>query len=201
MTEGALLMSAGQFVGARAAYERAVRLALTMSERLALAATVSLVELDIACGNTAAALQLGRPLALSLRHLGRRETRFELLVLTFSALLLADELDEARATGAELYELALRIDTSRLYTVLDAMALLACKNGREEIAARIACYADVTHEVHGQVRRRPAEDRIRTAVVGILEQRFGPGWSLQVEPSREQMDEEIACSMALGMQS
>ena len=113
MTEGALLMSAGQFWRARAAYERAVRLALTTSERQALAATVSMVELDIACGNIAAALQLGRPLALSLRHLGRRETRFELLVLTFSALLIAGEIGEARATGAELYELALRIDTSQ----------------------------------------------------------------------------------------
>jgi predicted ATPase/DNA-binding winged helix-turn-helix (wHTH) protein len=107
-TEGALLMGAGRFPEARAAYQRAVRLALTSSERQALAATVCLVELDIACGNTAAALQLGRPLALSLRHLGRRETRFELLVLIFSALLLCDELDEARSIGAELLELVLR---------------------------------------------------------------------------------------------
>jgi predicted ATPase/DNA-binding winged helix-turn-helix (wHTH) protein len=201
MTEGALLMSAGEFVAARAAYERAVRLALTTSERLALAATVSMVELDIACGNTADALQLGRPLALSLRHLGRRETRFELLVLNFSALLLADEMDEARAAGAELYELALRIDTSRLYTALDAMALLACKDGRHGTAARIACYADLTHEVHGQVRRRPAEEKMRTAVVGILQERLGPSWCAEIDYSREQMNEEIACSMALGMRA
>ena len=201
MTEGALLMSAGQFAAARAAYERAMRLALTTSERQALAATVSLVELDIACGKTAAALQLARPLALSLRHLGRRETRFELLVLTFSALLIAGEVAEARAMGAELYELALRIDTSRLYTALDSMALLACNGGRYETAARIAAYADVTREFHGQVRRRPAEEKIRAAVVSMLEERLGETWRTGIDHSREQMDEEIACSLALGIRA
>ena len=64
LTEGALLMSAGQFAEARAAYQRAVRFALTTSERQALAATVNIVELDIACGDTASALQLGRPLGI-----------------------------------------------------------------------------------------------------------------------------------------
>jgi predicted ATPase/DNA-binding winged helix-turn-helix (wHTH) protein len=201
MTEGALLMSAGQFPEARAAYERAVRLALATSERQALAATVCMVELDIACGNTAAALQLGRPLALSLRHLGRRETRFELLVLTFSALLLTDELGEARATGAELYELALRIDMSRLYTTLDAMALLACKDGRYDAAARIAVHADVTHEVHGLVRRRPAEEKMQSAVVSTLNEHLGHDWRAHAERSREQLDEAAACSLALGMRT
>jgi predicted ATPase/DNA-binding winged helix-turn-helix (wHTH) protein len=199
MTEGAMLMSAGRFPEARAAYERAVRLALATSERQALAATVCMVELDIACGNTAAALQLGRPLALSLRHLGRRETRFELLVLTFSALLLSEELGEARATGAELYELALRIDTSRLYTALDAMALLACKDSRYEAAARVAVYADVTHETHGLVRRRPAEEKMQSAVVNALNEILGQEWRAQVEQSCEQLDEVAACSLALGM--
>jgi tetratricopeptide (TPR) repeat protein len=201
MTEGALLMSAGRFVEARAAYERAVRLALTTSERQALAATVSIVELDIACGNTAGALQLGRPLAVSLQHLGRRETRFELLVLTFSALLICGEIDEARATGAELYQLALRIDTSRLYSALDAMAFLACEDRRYEAAARIAICADVTHEIHGLVRRRPAEERMRSATVTILERQLGPEWRAGMDNSREPLDEELACSLALGMRA
>jgi hypothetical protein len=196
-----LLMSAGQFLEARAAYERAVRLALTTSERQALAATVCMVELDIACGSIAAALQLGRPLALSLRHLGRRETRFELLVLTFSALLLAGELSEARATGAELCDLALHIDTSRLYTTLDAMALLACKDLRFEAAARIAVYADLTHEVHGLVRRRPAEEILQSAVISLLTEQLGPEWRVAAEQSREQLDEVAACSLALGMRA
>jgi tetratricopeptide (TPR) repeat protein len=199
LTEGALLMSAGQFVEARAAYQRAVRLALTTSERQALAATVNIVELDIACGNTAAALQLGRPLALSLRHLGRRETRFELLVVIFSALLIAGEIDEARATGAELYELAVRFDTSNLYAVLDAMAFLACQDGRYDAAARIEACSDVTHESHGQVRRRPAEERMRTAVISVLDERLGPMWRTATRDCREQLDEATACSIALGL--
>src|SRR5260221_11678234 len=57
LTEGALLMSSGQFVEARLAYRRAVRLALTISERQALAATVNIVELDTAGGDTAGGLQ------------------------------------------------------------------------------------------------------------------------------------------------
>jgi tetratricopeptide (TPR) repeat protein len=199
MTEGALLMCAGRLAEARAAYERAVRLALLTSERQALAATVSIVELDIACGNTEAALQLGRPLALSLRHLGRRETRFELLVLTFSALLLAGEVEEARSTGAELFELALRIDTSRLYLALDAMALLACLERRFEAAARIALYADFTHEIHGLVQRRPAEERMRSAVVTALDQSLGAAWRATEPDPRQPLDEEAACSLALGM--
>ena len=201
MTEGALLMYAGRLAEARAAYERAVRLALLTSERQALAATVSVVELDIACGNTAAALQLGRPLVLSLRHLGRRETRFELLVLAFSALLLERQVEEARSMGAELFELALRIDTSRLYLALDAMALLACLERRFAAAAQIALYADFTHEFHGLVRRRPAEERMRSAVVAALDQGCGPAWRATAADPRQPLDEEAACALALGIRA
>lgn len=198
LTEGALLMSEGLFVDARAAYLRAVKLAMTTSERQALAATVSIVELDIACGNPAAALQLGRPLALSLRHLGRRETRLEILIMNFSALLLAGEIEEARSAGAELYDLAARLDTGKLYTALDAMAYLACLTGRHETAARLAVVADAAHEAHGQERRRPAEERMRSAAGQALEAHCGPDWRAQVRDSRERLDEAAACALALG---
>ena len=199
MTEGALLMSGGQFVEARAAYRRALSLALTTSERQAFEATVNIVELDIACGATDAALQLGRPLALSLRHSGRRETRFELLVMIFSALLLTCETGEARAIGAELYELALRLDPGRLYTVLDAMAYLACQDGRHDSAARIAACANAAHEAHGQQRRRPAEEQMRTAVAAILERELGPHWLPAAAGAGRPLQEAAACSLALGL--
>ena len=198
LTEGALLMNAGQFDEARVAYQRAMKFALTTSERQALAASVSIVELDIARGDTAAALQLGRPLALSLRHLGRRETLFDLLVMTFSALLLAGETDEARATGAELYDLAMRLDTSKLYTVLDAMSLLACEGRCYEAAARISICADVSHEAHGQSRRRPAEERAHSVVMRVLEEKLGADWRGSIKDSRDPMDEATACALALG---
>jgi predicted ATPase/DNA-binding winged helix-turn-helix (wHTH) protein len=199
LTEGALLMSSGQFVESRLAYRRAVRLALTMSERLALSATVHIVELDTACGDTASALQLGRPLALSLRHSGRRETRFELLVVTFSALLIAGFTDEARATGAELFDLALRLDTSKLYLVLDAMAFLACADRRYDVAARIAIYSDLAHEAHGQARRRPTEEQMRAGVAHTLDEALGPQWRVGAAEVREKLDEAAACSLALGL--
>jgi predicted ATPase/DNA-binding winged helix-turn-helix (wHTH) protein len=199
LTEGALLMSSGQFVEARLAYRRAVRLALTISERLALSATVHIVELDTACGDTASALQLGRPLALSLRYSGRRETRFELLVMTFSALLIAGAIDEARATGAELFDLALRLDTSKLYLVLDAMTFLACTDRLYDVAARIAIYSDLAHEAHGQARRRPTEEQMRSSAARILEETLGPQWRVGAAKVREKLDEAAACSLALGL--
>ena len=199
LTEGALLMSAGKFAEARSAYQRAVRLALTTSERQALAATVHIVELDIARNDTAAALQLGRPLALSLRHMGRTEARFELLVLTFSALLIAGDTAEARATGAELFDLVVRHDTSKLYTVLDAMAFLACEDRQYQLAARISGCAAVAHEAHGQVRRRPAAERMHSAVAAVLNEHLGETWRAGTDRSREPLDEVTACSLALGL--
>jgi predicted ATPase/DNA-binding winged helix-turn-helix (wHTH) protein len=199
LTEGALLTSAGRFDEARAAYQRAVRLALTTSERQALAASVSVVELDIARGDAAAALQLARPLALSLRHLGRRETQFELLVMTFVALLMGGEIDEARAIGAELYELASRLDGSRLYTALDAMAFLACAERRYEAGARIAACAEAAHAAQGQLRRRPVEERMRAAVTATLDQRVGAAWRELSEDPRRRLDEAGACALALGL--
>jgi predicted ATPase/DNA-binding winged helix-turn-helix (wHTH) protein len=199
LTEGAMLMEAGRFADARAAYQRAVRLSLTTSERQALAATVSIVELDIACGDLAGALQLGRPMLLSLRHLGSRETQFELLALIFSALLIRGEIDEARLTGAEILELAARLDTRELYKVLDAMSFLACTDCRYAAAARVAGYSDVAHEARAQSRRRPVEQRMRTAALQALEEHLGPNWAAATSPRGDALDELGACSLALGL--
>jgi predicted ATPase/DNA-binding winged helix-turn-helix (wHTH) protein len=199
LTEGALLTSSGEFLAAHTAYQRALRFALTTSERQALAATVNLVELDIACGDVPAALQLGRPLALSLQHLGRCETRIEVLVVTFSALLLAGETLEARATGAELYELAVRVDIGKLYIALDAMALLACQERRYDVARRIFVCADVAHETHGQARRRPAAYSARAAAMTLLNEELGPAWREQLGRCDEPLDEAHACALALGL--
>jgi predicted ATPase/DNA-binding winged helix-turn-helix (wHTH) protein len=198
LTEGALLMSAGNFSAARESYRRAVRFALTTSERRALAATVSLVELDVAGGDAAAALQLGRPLALSLRYSGRRETYFELLIMIFSAWLIEGDLREARPIGAELYALALRMDPGKLYSVLDAMAYLACLDQMEIAAARIIACADAAQASHGQARRRPTEERMREGAVKILEQRVGQNWRATAKTSGN-LDESHACALALGL--
>ena len=195
MAEGALLTGAGRFPQARAAYERAVRIALAASERQAFAATVGIVELDIACGRTGEALQLARPLVASLRHVGRRETLFEVLVLAFTALLIEGELQEAHRLGAELYELARKSEMTKLYLALDAMAYLACRRDRFEQAARIAHCAEEAGATHGQVRRRPAEERMRSAVRAILDERLGSSWASHV--NAEPLDELSACSLAL----
>lgn len=200
LIEGALLMSSGEWPQARVLYQRAVKFALTVSERQALAASVSIVELDITCGDLAAALQLGRPLTLALRHSGRRETRFELLVLTFSALLLAGELAEARSAGGELYTLALRLDTSRLYVTLDAMAYLACADGRYAVAERVLECAERVRAARGQARRRPVDERLRARAMQLLAQRTGDS-AERSDPlsEREVLDETTACALALGL--
>jgi len=196
LTLGALLLSAGQFVEARTAYRRAVHLALTVSERQALAATVHIVELDLACGDTAAALQLGRPLLLSLRQSGRGAAHFDLLAVMFGALLLAGETDEARATAVELHDLAVRLDPGKLYMVLDAMAYLSGVDARYEAAAQIAVCADAAHAAHGQARRRPTEERLRLANEALLDRQLGPGW--RAAARARPLDEAGACLLALG---
>ena len=197
LADGALHLNAAQYAEARTAYRRAVRLALTVSERQALAATVNIVELDVSCGDTAAALQLGRPLALSLRHSTHRATRFDLLAVVFGALVLAGKRDEARAIGGELYDLAMRLDASRLFAVLDAMALLAASEARYETAARVLCSADLAHAAHGEPGRRPVEARMRAKVSLELDERLGRDWrevALACPP-----DEAGACALALGL--
>ena len=113
--------------------------------------------------------------------------------------MIAGDIAEARATGAELYHLVVPLDTSKLYTVLDAMAFLACEERRYDVAARIADCADLAHEAHGQVRRRPAEEQMRTAVMKALDERLGPAWRAVSKDSRHQLDEATACSIALGL--
>jgi predicted ATPase/DNA-binding winged helix-turn-helix (wHTH) protein len=197
IVDGALLTGLGNFAEARAAYRRALNFALAASERQALAATVNIVELDVASGALAGALQLARPLAVSLRHSGRRETRVELLSLLFGALLLAGEVGEARKTGIELCELARRFDHTRLYPVLDAMALLAALEGRHEVAALISAASEAAHLRHGQTRRRPAGERIRQNAREILDRSLGTDWRQRHVDGTGLPDEAEACMLAL----
>jgi len=201
MAEAAQLTMSGRFSDARAAYQRALGHAVATSERQALAATASIVELDIAAGSFAGALQLARPLALSLRHAGRAETRFELLALLFGALLLAGHVDEARAAGGEILEVAGRLDTGKLHVVLDAMALLAAKDGRHAQAARVAIAADAAFARRGQSMRGPAAGCIRRAVGEILDPPLGAGWRTRDATAATVLDELGACQLALGLRA
>jgi hypothetical protein len=91
------------------------------------------------------------------------------------------------------------LDASKLYIVLDAMALLACEERNYEAAARIVVCADAAHEAHGQARRRAAEERIRIAVTAILDERLSQSWYECVKDRHEPLDESIACALALGL--
>ncbi len=199
LTEGAILVSAGLFGEARIAYRRAVRLGLSVSERQALLAAVHIVELDLAGGDVPAALQLARPMALSLRDPRHRAVRYELLTVLFSALLLAGEAEEAHATGRELYDLARALDPGRLHAVLYAMAYLACGQRRYAVAARVVAAADRAHDAHGQLRRRPVDERLRASVLDVL------GTLGQAAPCGRGVDrlpdEVAACELALGYDS
>lgn len=117
----------------------------------------------------------------------------------FSALLISGEVQEARSTGKELHDLALRLDASKLYMVLDAMALLACEDRNYEAAARIVACSDVAHEAHGQIQRRAAAERIRASVTAILDERLSPSWFEDFRSRHESLDEAKACALALGL--
>lgn len=199
VVEGGLLASAGRYAEARLALRRALNLALAASERQALAVTVQVVELDITSGAIEDALQLALPLAISLRHSGRRETRHELLALLFGALLLAGEVEEARSAGIELYELAKRLDVGRRHESLDAMALLAAHSGRQPLAAQIAVAAESAHANRGQSARRPAAARVRAEVARLLDAALGTGWQARAGSAAHLLDEDDACQQALGL--
>jgi predicted ATPase/DNA-binding winged helix-turn-helix (wHTH) protein len=200
LTEGALLLTRGEFAGARAAYLRALSASLTVSERQALAATAEIVELDVACAEPVAALQLARPLVERLRHSSRSGVRFGLLVATLEALLQAGELREARAIGCEILEVGARLEPARLYTALDAMTQLACAERRFAVAARVAVCADAAYARHGQGERRLTEARLRTQIETCLVRELGIGWrDSAVDRSAAPLDERGACELALGI--
>jgi hypothetical protein len=79
------------------------------------------------------------------------------------------------------------------------MALLACEEARHDAAGRIAVCADTTHEAHGEVRRRPAEECVRIAVDLALKQRVGPRWRSTAMQAQERLTEADACALALGL--
>jgi len=61
--------------------------------------------------------------------------------------------------------------------------------------------ADVTHEIHGLVRRRPAEEKMQAAVLRTLDECLGlpgPDWRASAGQRREPLNEVSACSLALG---
>jgi predicted ATPase/DNA-binding winged helix-turn-helix (wHTH) protein len=197
LAEGALSMSEARWAEAREAYRRGVHLALSVSERQALAATASIVELDLACGDVEAALQLGRPLAVSLGRLGRREPELEVLTTVFGAQLLAGDLVAARASGAEIYVLAQRLGPSAAAAALDAMALFAACDGRPEIAARVARCADASRAARGQARPRPTEERLGAALATRLDPGHGDDWR-RPRPDEALLEPVAACALALG---
>jgi len=199
LTEGALLLTRGEFAAARGAYQRALRASLTVSERQALAATAEIVELDVACGDPSAALQLARPLVERLRYSSRSGVRFGLLVAALQALLQADELQEARAIGYEILEVGTRLESARLYTALDAMAQLACAEKHFKIAARIATCADAAYALHGQGERRLTEARLRAQVESCLERELGADWRKSAVDRSAPLDERGACALALDL--
>ena len=198
-TEGALLLTRGDFAGARAAYQRALRAALTVSERQALAATAEIVEVDVACGDTVAAQHLGRLLVARLRHSTRSGVRFGLLVATLEALLQSGELQEARAIAYEILEVGTRLEPARLYTALDAMTQLACAEKRYTVAARVAACADAAYARHGQGERRLTEARLREQIETCLARELGTGWRESVVDRNAPLDERGACALALGL--
>jgi hypothetical protein len=88
-----------------------------------------------------------------------------------------------------------------LYTALDAMALLACREERCTLAARIAYSADVASQIHGHSRRPPAAQRIRTALEAALRDALGSDWLASTGAAQAPLREREACELALGLRA
>ena len=115
------------------------------------------------------------------------------------ALLQTGELDEARTIAHEILEVGTRLEPSRLYTALDAMAHLACAEKHYAAAARIAACADAAYALHGQGERRLTEARLRSQIHADLERELGSGWQESAVDPRRPLDERGACALALGL--
>jgi predicted ATPase/DNA-binding winged helix-turn-helix (wHTH) protein len=175
LAEGAWHAAAGDYAQASEACRRALRLALSVSERLALTATVHVVELDLVRGDFAAAIALGRPLEFSLQRAGRRRSCIAVQSLLCAACLLDDRRVEALQYGAELHRAALGPDADWTWLALEAMALLALRDGRDADAARVLACADAGHEARGGRERGPAQRLLRERVVqGLAAAGAGP---------------------------
>ncbi|HKX60166.1 MAG TPA: hypothetical protein VJN00_12395, partial [Steroidobacteraceae bacterium] len=77
--------------------------------------------------------------------------------------------------------------------------LLAARDGRLALAARIAVAAESAHAGHGQSRRRPAAERVRAALHAALDEALGRAWRDAVTANGAPLDEEDACLRVLGL--
>ncbi len=89
----------------------------------------------------------------------------------------------------------------RRHQSLDAMALLALREGGTRLRHVSRLAADAAHESRGQAGRRPAAARIRGEIDRLLDAALGAGWRSHADAVQAPLGEQEACDRALGLRT
>ena len=113
-------------------------------------------------------------------------------------ILLAESLAIGAAeTGGSLHDRLAELGARLMVKALDGLA--AGTLAPRPQPAEGACYAPkITREDRRLDWRRPAEERMRIAVVAALDESLGFAWRTTFDESQSPVDEAAACSLALG---
>ena len=148
------------------------------------------IDAELECGHTQAALQLGEralgQLAASRDEWSRMVVRSNLAL----AWLALDDVGHARPVVQALWPSALQFNLHVLCS--DTPALLAALEGRPHAAARLAGYADATYDARG-VRRHPLEIAARARCRALARTALGDDtFDRLLAEGRQLRDEQVA---------
>ena len=152
--------------------------------------TSVLIDAELECGHTQAALQLGERMLEQLA--GTRDEWSRMLTRSNLALawLALDDVSHARLVLQSLWPAALQFNLHVLCS--DTPALLAALEGRPHAAARLAGYADATYAARG-VRRHPLEIAARARCDALARAALGDAtFDRLLAEGRQLRDEHVA---------
>ena len=159
--------------------------------------TSVLIDAELECGHTQAAIQLGEQMLEQLA--GTRDEWSRMLVRSNLALawLALDDVGRARPVVQALWPAALQFDLHVLCS--DTPALLAALEGRPRAAARLAGYADAAYDARG-MRRHPLEIAARARCQTLARAALGDAtFDRLLAEGRQLRDEQVAAlAFAIG---
>ena len=156
-----------------------------------------MIDAELECGHTQAAVQLGERLLEQLA--GNRDEWSRMLVRTNLALawLALDDVGHARPVVQALWPAALQFNLHVLCS--DTPALLAALEGRPRAAARLSGYADAAYAARG-VRRPPLEIAARARCEALARAALGDATSDRLLAEGRQLRDDQVAALAFAIE-
>ena len=204
MWHAALTASVASYRGDAAGYRSGTREEIALAERAgaersAAWARLKLADAALMAGDTEEAIALGRAVAAQLRALDQPANLGLALTNLCAAMLLDDDLAEARTVAVEA--MAPMWGNGWAYLLLDSVALIAAMAGRPVEAARLTGFVDRWYERHVDTRQ-PNEATLRDRTLSLLAHALSPASTQSNRAIGTQMSDRDAEAMArqvLGM--